>query len=165
MRGVPRPRMHYQPRGLVDHQQRPVLEDDIERNLLRRHPSFGLDAGFNQDLLSANDPVTPPQLATIDLDGPGVDPSLQPGPGVLRQQPRQRLIEAQAGQIRGQSERMATELGGWIACRKSWCRIRYTGWIITARSQRKALICFLCLVCLCVVVCLCCVWFCSSRCV
>ena len=86
----------------------------------------------------------PPQRPAVDLDGARLDPTLQPGPRILRQQPRQRLVEPQAGQVRRQIQRMVTELGRWLAGRKSWCRIRYTGWIITAQSQRKALICYPC---------------------
>ena len=55
----PAPGCTTSPAGLLMHQQRPVLEDDIERNLLRRHLPIGLHARLDQDLLAPHDLVPP----------------------------------------------------------------------------------------------------------
>jgi hypothetical protein len=52
-----------------------------------------LDASLDQDLLAAKYLVPPTQQTPIDLDGSGLDPTLKPGPGVLREHPRKGLIE------------------------------------------------------------------------
>jgi hypothetical protein len=111
VRRIPRARMHDQPRWLVEDEQRAILEHDVERYFLRLYLPIGLDASLDADLLSANDLVPPSKLPTIDLDGPALDPTLQSGPGILGQQPRERLIEPQPGQLERQFERMAAELG------------------------------------------------------
>src|SRR5882757_940623 len=103
--------MHDQPRWLVDDEQRAVLEHDVERYFLRLHLPVGLDASLDADLLSANDFVPASKVPTIDLDGPALDPTLQSGPGILGQQSRERLVEAQPRQLGRQFERMAAELG------------------------------------------------------
>jgi hypothetical protein len=91
--GVPRTRMHDHPRRLVDYQQRAIFEDDVQRQRFRHHLLVRLDASLDHDPLAAKHLVPPAQQTPVDLDGSGLDPTLEPGPGVLREHPRKGLIE------------------------------------------------------------------------
>jgi hypothetical protein len=96
--------MNDHPRRLVDHKQRPILEDHVERQRLRHHLRVCLEASLDQDPFAAEDLVPPAQKPPVDLNGPSLDPTLQPRTGVLRQHPRKGLIQPQARKIQRQFE-------------------------------------------------------------
>ena len=61
--------MHHQAGGLVEHQQRRVLVDDVQRQRLGRHG--GLDGKLrpHHESLAAADPVAGPHRPAVDADG------------------------------------------------------------------------------------------------
>ena len=80
------------------------------------------------------------QRPAVHLDRASLDPALQPRARILRQRARQGLVEPQPGGIRGQRQRVRTELRRAGRGRKSSRWIRYTSPVYTARRQRKALL-------------------------
>jgi outer membrane protein assembly factor BamD len=144
VRRVSGARMHDEAGRFVDHQQRLVLEDDLQREALRGHVLGGLQPRVDADLLRAQHLVPGPGPAAVDLDGSRLDPALQSGARILWQRPRKRLIQAQSRHIRGEQEVMGTELRtplngrkGRRACQPIGRPIGYTRSNYPARSQRK----------------------------
>jgi len=103
--------MHHQPRRLVDDEQHPVFEHDLDRHGLRSDLRVRLQTSLDMDVLSPEHLVLGPKAPAVNLDSTRLEPALQPGPRVLRQRPGKRLVEAQAGQLGRQSQRVRTELG------------------------------------------------------
>jgi len=61
---------------------------------------------FDARSFAAYDPVAAARPPAIHLDEPGFDPRLDACARVLRQQPRQRLVEAPARELEGQLEQV-----------------------------------------------------------
>src|SRR5689334_9607239 len=95
---------------LIDDEQRPVFEDDIERHLLRGDVPVRLDPALNEHPLTPEHPVPCAHQPAIHLNGAGLYPPLKPRPRILWQGLRERLVEAQPRKVPGQVQRMATEL-------------------------------------------------------
>ena len=85
--------------------------DDVERQLLRLDASLLRHARFHRGGLATHDHVPRLDGQAVDQHGALLDPALDARPGVLRQQPRQRLIQALAGVFRRKIDPMGLELG------------------------------------------------------
>ena len=110
-RALPAPGCTTSPARLVDHEQRQrsrntTLSGSASAVTRRRQRQPRRDA----HLLAAEHPVLAAQRPAVDLHRARLDPARQPRPRILRQGPRQRLVEAQSGGLRGQRERVRTEL-------------------------------------------------------
>jgi outer membrane protein assembly factor BamD len=118
--------MHDHPGGLIDYEERPVLVDDVQRQLLCRDVPLRFDLSLNEHTLATEHLVSPAQQAPVNLNGSSLDPCLKPSPGVLRQRPGQRLVQAQPGKIQWQLQLMAAELRRRVVGRKSCHGFSYT---------------------------------------
>ena len=135
---VARSRMHHQACGLVDDDERAILEQHLERQPLRAHPRIARQLRVHTHLLPAEHPVLAAQRAAVDFDRPRIDPGREPRARVLRQLARQCLVEAQACGLRRQLQHVCAELGGCLRGRKSSRWIRYTPRTHSAGCQREA---------------------------
>src|SRR5215831_4846415 len=90
---------------LVDHEDRVVLVDHRKRNRLRHVRRCGWIRGRrNVDPFMAAQPMLLRDVDAVDRDVAGLDPALEPAPRMLRQQCRERLIEAHACMGDGKEE-------------------------------------------------------------
>ena len=106
---VARPRVHHQACRLVDHPERRIPMQHAERHpgVARRHALVGHELGRDTQGLAAHEPAPSHRRGIrIDLHAAVVDPTLQPGARVLRQQLRQRDVQALAGQGCGDGDLM-----------------------------------------------------------
>ena len=98
MRVISRSGMHDQPRGFVDDQAILVFMDDVERDLLGRDDARQ-GSRLDPDCHPAgrDDPVTGSCGLSGNLHCTRLDPALDAGAGLRRQQPRERGVKARAG--------------------------------------------------------------------
>jgi hypothetical protein len=80
MSGIARAGVNNEARGLVDHEESPVLEYDIERQILSFDGAIGLHARFDHDFLTAKHFVASAQMPSVHLHGTRFYPSLQACP-------------------------------------------------------------------------------------
>ena len=90
------------PGRLVDDDDGLVLVHDLEPDRLRRVPVAGAAGGrAERHTLAAPDFPFHVGLRRVDRDSSRAHPRLQPAPGVLRKEARERLVEPQAGELGG----------------------------------------------------------------
>src|SRR5262252_8841105 len=99
------PRMHDEPRGLVDDRERLVFVDDGERQGLGSHRlRAGIFDRRHDDALATEKLLLRLRSAARDAYPAGVDPGADAAPRVFGKQPRQRLVEAQTRELGGNGE-------------------------------------------------------------
>ncbi len=96
--GVARPRVHYQPSRLVQHQHVRVLVAYFQRQVLWQRIDAGGRFRHNHHGLSTDDEILGPRHSAIDRDAPGVQPTAQTGTGVVRIGLGERLVHSPPGQ-------------------------------------------------------------------
>ena len=98
--------VHDESRGLAQHDDRCVLERDIERDVLRRGGIVRRALGCrNVDALPAGDAALRIPGDAADRDAARVDPRLQAAARMLGEQLRERLIEPHARAFVGDAKR------------------------------------------------------------
>ena len=88
--------MDHQPRGLVDDQNRLVLMDDIQRDVLALPTDFRFQYRIDLDVGPLRHLIPRPALLAVHGHRPGPDPFLQPRTGILRKQLGRDLIQSAA---------------------------------------------------------------------
>src|SRR5690554_1119212 len=87
-------RMYHQPGRLVDHHDRIIFIDDIQRDRLTGVVVDALQLGFYLDPLATVELVTGPEHLAVNGQSPLLDPALQARTGVIGEQLRDRLIQS-----------------------------------------------------------------------
>ena len=98
---IARTGMDHEAGGLVEHQQVRVLVENGKRSRLCSRHLVALDFAVDTDSLAAQDPVPRPSGGSVEGGGAGPDPLLDPGPGMLRKDPGERLVGPQPAQYAG----------------------------------------------------------------
>ena len=96
--------MNDEANGLVDDEQRLVGVQDIERYRLGLCLDRGFELGLEVDLFTAPDEHAGLGLVAPDLERTGVDPGAQAAAREFGQQRGGGLIQATAGQLRGDGQ-------------------------------------------------------------
>src|SRR6266550_3975928 len=124
-------RMDNQPRRFVDNDNRLVLVNDGNLDRLRRirNGECVLHC-LDDDPLTAGKPSFALGDLAIERDGPGVNPVLEATAGMLRNQPRERLVEAQPGEVgrNSQLERSRDSVIADRSVRSAIIRATHEGW-------------------------------------
>ena len=122
-------RVHDEPGRLVDHDHGVVLVQDRERQRLRLVGERGAGrVGHEHDAFPAGELALRRGRRAVDADAAVVDPRLQAAAGVLGQEARERLVEAQPGAFRRDDERHGGSGRGGVAS---------LGWAILSRLQDR----------------------------
>ena len=104
--------MHDEPGGLVDDEEIVVLVHDPQGHCLRRDGGDRRHLALERHLLPAQHPIARAGWPAVDRHAAALDPALDARAGVLRQEPSERLVEAQACDARVEREIVPAELCG-----------------------------------------------------
>ena len=124
-------RMDNQPRRLVDNDNGIVLVNDGKLDRLRRiRNGTCILHRLDDDPLTAGKPSFALCDRAIERDAPGINPVLEATAGMLRNQPRERLVEAQPGEVGrdGQLERSGDSVIADRCGRSAIIRATHEGW-------------------------------------
>jgi hypothetical protein len=101
--------VHHHARRLVEDEEVVVLVQDRERQVLGDEAGGLGGRELELDALAALEPPRRLRGATLDLDAPVRHEALDAGAGEIRREPRQRDVEAGAGELGGGDEGAALD--------------------------------------------------------
>ena len=97
--GIPGPRVHDQPRGLVHHERVIILVHDIQPDRLRSRSDFNFRPRLECYGFPTRDGVSWSFRATINRDRTGQQPFLQAAAGIFGKHPGKCLVQTQTSQL------------------------------------------------------------------
>ena len=133
---IARARMDHETRRLVDDDQMPVLEREIQIDEFRRDRNGIRKHGIQLDPLSTDDLVFGAKLRAVYEDFARLDPRLDSCAGVLADQVRQHLIEALPARLRGNRQ---SQLDGFRHREELFRQERNECWATHVSGWRSAL--------------------------